>query len=88
MKQGVREGRGSITFPEGAIYEGRFREDRLDGQGTIVVIYFDIIAYCDEIFQIMNTVPGFDEGEKLVPIQIQADIRRIHFRAGFGDTAH
>ena len=36
----------------------------------------------------MNTVPGFDEGEKLVPIQIQADIRRIHFRAGFGDTAH
>lgn len=38
MKQGQREGRGSITFPEGAIYEGRFRDDRLDGQGTIVVI--------------------------------------------------
>jgi hypothetical protein len=50
-------------------YEGRFREDRLDGQGTI---------------KVTSTVPGAEDGEKLIPIEIQADIRRIHLKAGFG----
>ena len=68
-KYGTREGRGSITFAEGAVYEGRFREDRLDGQGTI---------------KVSNVVPGVEDGEKLIPIEIQADIRRIHLKAGFG----
>lgn len=68
-KYGMREGRGSITFGEGAVYEGRFREDRLDGQGTI---------------KVSQVVPGVESGEKLIPIEIQADIRRIHLKAGFG----
>ena len=73
-KQGVREGRGSVTFAEGAVYEGRFREDKLDGMGTI---------------KIESTTVGAQEGEILIPIvQIQADIKRIHLRAGFGDDPH
>jgi len=72
-KAGLREGRGSVTFPEGAVYEGRFRDDRLDGQGTI---------------KVTRSVPGAEEGERLVPIEIQADMRRIHLKAGFGEGGH
>ena len=73
-KGGLREGRGSIKFSPGALYEGRFREDRIDGQGTI---------------DVHESMPGAEEGEILIPIQIQADIRRIHLKAGFGaDTGH
>jgi hypothetical protein len=73
-RAGLREGRGSIKFAQGAVYEGRFRDDRIDGQGTIMVT---------------ESMPGAEEGEILIPIQIQADIRRIHLKAGFGaDAAH
>ena len=72
-KAGLREGRGSVTFPEGAVYEGRFRDDRLDGQGTI---------------KVTRSVPGAEDGERMVPIEIQADMRRIHLKAGFGDGGH
>ena len=73
FKAGMREGRGSITFAEGAVYEGRFRDDHLDGQGTI---------------KVSDNVPGVEDGEKLIPIEIQADIRRIHLKAGFGAPEH
>ena len=71
-KSGLREGRGSITFPEGAIYEGRFKDDKIDGHGTIKLI---------------KSVPGNAEGEIMIPISIQADMRRIHLKAGFGEEA-
>mmetsp|Transcript_14674 Transcript_14674/g.22141 ORF Transcript_14674/g.22141 Transcript_14674/m.22141 type:complete len:748 (+) Transcript_14674:55-2298(+) len=73
FKRGLKEGRGSIRFSEGAVYEGRFREDAMDGQGTL---------------KIHKTVPGPVPGEVLIPIEIQADIRRIHHRAGFGSDSH
>lgn len=71
-KSGLREGRGSITFAEGAVYEGRFKDDRIDGHGTI---------------NLSKSVPGNEEGEIMIPIQIQADMRRIHLKAGFGEEA-
>jgi hypothetical protein len=38
---------------------------------------------------VTETMPGPDEGEILIPIQIQADLRRIHLKAGFGaDSGH
>ena len=70
FKAGLREGRGSITFPVGAVYEGRFKEDHMDGQGTI---------------KLNQCCPGPEEGEIMIPIQIQADIKRIHYRAGLTD---
>ena len=73
FKQGLREGRGSIRFSVGGEYEGRFKEDHMDGQGTI---------------KLSQTVPGIEEEEHMIPIQIQADIKRIHYRAGFVDDLH
>ena len=73
FRQGLREGRGSINFYIGGEYEGRFKEDHMDGQGTIKII---------------KSVPGMDEEEQMMPIQIQADIKRIHHRAGFVDDLH
>lgn len=72
FKHGMRDGRGSITFAEGAVYEGRFREDKMDGQGTCKII---------------RVLQGIDD-EWMIPIDIQADMRRIHYKAGFGDEAH
>ena len=69
-KLGLREGRGSIHFSQGAVYEGRFRDDKIDGQGTIII---------------NEVVPGAEEGDLYIPIEIQADIRRIHLKAGFGE---
>jgi len=68
FRLGLREGRGSITFPEGALYEGRFREDHMDGQGTL---------------KVTGVVPGAQDGETLVPIEVQADIKRIQYKTGF-----
>jgi hypothetical protein len=73
FKNGLREGRGSLVFPEGAVYEGRFREDALDGQGTL---------------KITRTVPGAGEDEVLIPLDSLADIRRIHYKSGFGGDSH
>lgn len=53
------------------MYEGRFKDDKIDGQGTI---------------KISANVPGnAEEGEQLmVPLQIQSELWRIHMKAGFG----
>jgi hypothetical protein len=72
-KSGLREGRGSVIFAEGAVYEGRFKEDRLDGQGTL---------------KISESVPGSEVDEMMIPVQIQAELWRIHLKAGFGNDAH
>lgn len=68
FKFGLRDGRGSIKFSDGAVYEGRFRDDRIDGHGII---------------KITEIVPGIEDNELFIPIEIQADIRRIHLKAGF-----
>eukprot|EP01039_Chlorochromonas_danica_P006823 gene6823-7537_t len=74
FKAGLRDGRGSILFPQGsALYEGRFKEDRFDGQGTI---------------KITAVSGGTVEDETFIPIQIQSDFWRIHWKAGFGANAH
>lgn len=73
FKNGFRDGRGSVQFAEGAVYEGRFKEDRFDGQGTL---------------KINKVVPGQVEDELWIPIQMQTDLWRIHWKAGFGANLH
>ena len=34
FKAGRREGRGTNSFANGSVYEGRFRDDQIDGMGT------------------------------------------------------
>ena len=72
FKNGLREGRGSVRF-DGAEYEGRFKEDRIDGHGTI---------------KVTSTMRGVTPDEIFIPIEIQADIKRIHYKAGFGEGGH
>ena len=67
-KNGKRDGRGTLTFPNGASYEGRFREDQIDGQGTL---------------EISKPLPGAVEGDWVIPLDIQVDVSRAHRRAGF-----
>ena len=66
-KAGKREGRGNVTWPHGAAYEGRFRDDAIDGQGTLVLSQPTCSA----------------NGDWLIPINVQSDLTRVHLKAGF-----
>ena len=73
FKLGLRDGRGSVTFAEGALYEGRFREDHVEGQGTL---------------KVFKAVPGVSANEMYIPVEIQADLKRVHYKAGFSGGHH
>lgn len=62
-----------MKFGEGAIYEGRFRHDHFEGHGTI---------------KVLKVVPGATEDEIFIPINVQSDFMRIHWKAGFGPDSH
>ena len=38
--------------------------------------------------KITQAVPGVVSNETMIPIQLQADIKRIQLKAGFGGDAH
>ena len=67
-RAGKKEGRGSLVFPNGASYEGRFRGDEIDGQGTLLL---------------QKPVQGAENGSWIIPVQFQSDMGRIHAKAGF-----
>mmetsp|Transcript_7671 Transcript_7671/g.24149 ORF Transcript_7671/g.24149 Transcript_7671/m.24149 type:complete len:583 (+) Transcript_7671:326-2074(+) len=72
-RDGRREGRGSLHWPNGASYEGRFRDNEMEGQGSL---------------EVRRPVPlREDDGETvrgwLLPIQLKADLARVHRCAGF-----
>jgi len=81
-----KEGRGTIRFTNGAIYEGRFKEDRMEGQGTMkmngnVCIRGEIRTDLDTEKQ---GVESDDEQlDWMIPIQFQSDMGHIHQKAGF-----
>lgn len=62
-----------MKFGENAIYEGRFRHDHFEGLGTI---------------KILKVVPGANEDEIFIPINVHADFKRAHLKAGFGPDSH
>jgi len=70
FKRGLKEGRGNLTFRNGADYEGRFRADAIDGQGGLSVTV---------------PVPMDSQDNWLVPIQLKTDIAKIHLKAGFDE---
>lgn len=67
-KMGKKEGRGTLRFPNGAFYEGRFRDDLIDGQGTL---------------EIKHPVEDATPGDWMIPLDIQVDVGRAHKKAGF-----
>ena len=49
FSHGKRDGRGTIIFPNGgAVYEGRFRNDAVDGQGTMKIHQAVVVVPRDE----------------------------------------
>jgi hypothetical protein len=35
MVNGVKEGHGKLIYADGAYYEGEFKNDRMEGKGTL-----------------------------------------------------
>lgn len=69
FKAGKREGRGTLTLGNGATYSGRFKRD-------------DIIYGASGILTMKEPVRSSD-GDVVIPIDFQSDVRQIHMRAGF-----
>ena len=74
-RAGKREGRGALRWPNGANYEGRFKDDKIDGQGAL---------------RLEKPVPLLEAGGGgvrgwLVPVELKADLARVHQVAGFDD---
>ena len=74
-RAGKREGRGAVKWPNGANYEGRFKDDKIDGQGAL---------------RLEKPVPLLEAGGGgvrgwLVPVELKADLARVHQVAGFDD---
>eukprot|EP01138_Halocafeteria_seosinensis_P009227 gb/GECG01009430.1/.p1 GENE.gb/GECG01009430.1/~~gb/GECG01009430.1/.p1 ORF type:complete len:850 (+),score=152.54 gb/GECG01009430.1/:1-2550(+) len=67
FSNGRRDGRGTLQFPGGATYTGRWKEDKMEGTGTVDTPQGAAIN--DDVF--------------FIPVNIQADMKRIHRKAGF-----
>lgn len=68
-RRGLKDGRGRLAFCSGgAYYEGRFRDDAFDGQGTL---------------ELHEPLPGAEAGDWVIPLDVKVDVARAHARAGF-----
>jgi radial spoke head protein 1 len=70
-KRGLREGRGTITFANDSTYEGHFREDKFDMTGNTGT------------FTLAKPTKRENTGERVIPVNMNQDLSRIHLRAGF-----
>ena len=69
---------GAVKWPNGANYEGRFKDDKIDGQGAL---------------RLEKPVPLLEAGGGgvrgwLVPVELKADLARVHQVAGFDDMGY
>ncbi len=83
-RHGRKEGRGSLTWPNGASYEGRFRDDKIDGQGALLVPVPVLLVEDERDYNDSPTVTYSDNGW-LLPIELKADMARVHMKAGFDE---
>lgn len=68
-RRGLKDGRGRLAFCSGgAYYEGRFRDDAFDGQGTL---------------ELHQPLPGAEPGDWVIPLDVKVDVARAHAKAGF-----
>jgi hypothetical protein len=87
FSNGRREGRGTVVFRDGAaVYEGRFRDDAVDGQGTMKMTRTMAVPREMQISDDLNTSADSDKPMKedfMIPLHFQSDIGHIHRKAGF-----
>lgn len=76
--KGQKEGRGTVVFvQQNASYEGRFKHDKMEGQGTLKMLDTTQSEGNSE------NEPVDSECDWLIPIEFQSDMAHIHSRAGF-----
>ncbi|GBG27022.1 Phosphatidylinositol 4-phosphate 5-kinase 1 [Hondaea fermentalgiana] len=69
FRGGLKEGRGTYSFPNGAVYEGRFRGDGIEGFGTFKMT--------------RDRAEKVDDGTWFLPVSCQSEMRFVHRAAGF-----
>ena len=82
-RNGRKEGRGSLQWPNGASYEGRFRDDKIDGQGALLVPL--PVPLEQESGSFMSGFSAYADRGWLLPIELKADMARVHMKAGFDE---
>ena len=76
---GRKEGRGTVFFRRAnASYEGRFKNDKMEGQGTLKMHSASKTEGSEE--------RPDEDCNWLIPIEFQSDMAHIHSKAGF--TSH
>ena len=78
----------TIIFLISSTDEGRFKEDRMEGQGTMKMSRNVTINKPKEDDGDTEMAEAADDEEKkkhdwMIPLQFQSDISHIHLRAGF-----
>ena len=64
-----------MRFTNGAIYEGRFLNDAVSGQGTMKMGRTMVVP--------RDGVPKDEKPDFMIPISFQSDMTHIHAKAGF-----
>ena len=93
-----------MHFTNGAVYEGRFRNDAVDGQGTMkmsraLIIPFDEADEAAAASNAMTSSVGDEKAKEdsktppkkhdfMIPISFQSDMTHIHAKAGFTAVGH
>ena len=75
-----------IIFGNGAVYKGRFKEDCLEGQGTLKLdrnVSVPTKQAVENETEKPETNSTENKDDWMIPIEFQSDIGHIHQRAGF-----
>lgn len=62
--KGKKEGRGTIRFTNGAVYEGRFRGDHMEGQGTMKMGNNCVVKTQIKVMKKIETIQENDDDKK------------------------
>ncbi len=77
-----------MQFTNGAVYEGRFRDDAVDGQGTMKISRALVVPnnqdHENELANedTLKATPK-KKSDFMIPISFQSDMTHIHTKAGF-----
>ena len=70
-----------IAIPQNLLDEGRFKDDNMEGQGTMKMSRNVVVPLTDEKKSMGTDVDA--KNDWMIPIEFQSDISHIHQKAGF-----
>jgi hypothetical protein len=70
------------------VYEGRFRDDAIDGQGTMKMSHTMIVPNATSVEEVSEEKEEKSKDQKkkedfMIPLSFQSDMGHIHRKAGF-----